>query len=287
MRRSTKFVLSVLVALIAACLNGLFGSEKFTRIDLRALDSVNSKFEERVVACMPTVSRPKGASYVDAAARTFREVTRNSPYFRRLVIFVMDLEPQKNVVVQRLKRASKARAHSWLTVLDGERRHAKDPTRREHGDPPDRITWRSKEALDYAETLERCIEIAGDVSYILVVQDDVTFGQEFKDIAIWADRLHRRPKSRICALSLFDISQRVDSKPEKSSNMVAKLYKPAVAKEFVDYARSMFDHSPIDWLHRDFCAARNLQILVKYPNPIDHKGVVSTFERNKRETMSQ
>mmetsp|Transcript_28015 Transcript_28015/g.110137 ORF Transcript_28015/g.110137 Transcript_28015/m.110137 type:complete len:109 (-) Transcript_28015:2112-2438(-) len=104
---------------------------------------------------MPTVSRPKGASYVDAAARTFREVTRNSPYIRRLVIFVMDLEPQKNAVVQRLKRASKAHHHSWLTVLDGERRNAQEPARREHGDPPDRIMWRSKEALDYAETLER------------------------------------------------------------------------------------------------------------------------------------
>lgn len=66
--------------------------------------------------------------------------------------------------------------------------------------------------------------------------------------------------------------------------MVAKVFRRDVAHDFVTYATEMFDHSPIDWLVRYFCEDRRQKILVRCPNPVHHKGEVSSFKHNKRRT---
>mmetsp|Transcript_6891 Transcript_6891/g.20970 ORF Transcript_6891/g.20970 Transcript_6891/m.20970 type:complete len:289 (-) Transcript_6891:872-1738(-) len=276
----SQSVLVALSAVILALVNGYWNYALFSGVNLGAPDSPQAPFTEKMIACMPTTLRPRHVDYVTAAVRSFRQATRDHPHLRRLVVFVMDKNPSTNYVAARLARTAKK--HPWLTVLEREDRESRKPTRMLHGDPPERVQWRSKEALDYIEVLRRCTDLAKDDQLVVIFQDDVEFDPSLWSVTNWADDMLRRLQKKVCVLSLSDIKQKKDGAPERIANMVAKIYDRKTANEFVDYASDMFDHSPIDWLIMYFCKDRGQKILVRVPNPVHHKGLVSTFSRNRR-----
>lgn len=119
--------------------------------------SADAPFNERIVACMPTVMRPGGVEYVTTALRSFREATRNHRNLRRLFLFVMDTDPASNRMAAQLERASMTTEGEWLQVLPRQNAVNRKPERMNHGDSFERVQWRSKEALDYVQALQRSV----------------------------------------------------------------------------------------------------------------------------------
>lgn len=170
------------------------------------------------------------------------------------------------------------------------------PRKQTLGDDPDRVKWRSKEVLDYAQVLRRCAHMAKG-EYVLVVQDDVLFTPRINSVLEWADRVlvegarevdGKRRMVRICSGSLFDLPSEQteqDGHVLESSNMVARLWRVDAVERVVKYLEQRYDDAPVDWLMDDMCKGRRRLTLVMEPNPVKHRGRVSSFAGNQREGM--
>jgi hypothetical protein len=176
----------------------------------------------------------------------------------------------------------------WLRL---ERRGSDDvpaPVRQTHGDGPERVAWRSKEALDYAEVLERCASLARG-RYVAVVQDDVLFAAGFRRVSAWLDELEDAAGEPWCSASLFDMSGGPGGGAAvlRSSNMVARVWDVGDGGRAVGrlaaYLRARFDASPVDWLADAWCKRRRRRSWAAAPSLVRHRGRVSSFADNARE----
>lgn len=263
-------------------------------------DSIPPSFGEQLVACMPTVSRD-GVEYVSNAVKSWRLATNRSTVMRRLIVFNMD-ENQSDDPNIRPAWVNKVfnvpgKVPSWLSLVRRERALQR-PRKQTHGDSSERISWRSKEAQDYAEVIQRCAEMA-PVRYTLIVQDDVLFTPGFQNVVQWADAMlqereyvdekGRTRKQRICSGSLFDVASSehsgLDAHTLDSSNMVARLWPAEMVPRVARYISLNFDEAPVDWLADDLCRLSRRVTLVMEPNVVRHRGAVSSFAENKREGL--
>lgn len=267
-------------------------------------DVVPPSFAERAVVCMPTVQRRAGAvEYVSNAVKSWRLATNSSTVMRRLVVFDMNVPIQVGRLPSWVdavfgRRGRRRKLPSWLTVLTRESGDMTAPRQFLHGDSEERVKWRSKEALDYAEVLRRCAGLT-DAAYVIVVQDDVLFTERVNEVADWCD-VHmvdrmvtdeesgRRRMMRVCSVSLFDLPGTrtgVDAHSLDSSNMVARVWKKDRVPAMVKYFVSNFDEAPVDWLADRTCRSQRRKTLVMEPNPVRHRGRVSSFEQNDRDGL--
>lgn len=254
---------------------------------------------ERLLACMPTVTR-KNVEYVSNAVKSWRLATNLSIGLGRLVVIDMDvpsIEIRKKEHPEWLEAVlgnKDSSLPSWLIILkrEGVPQTARKVTL---GDSLSRITWRSKEAQDYAQVLSRCAKYSRG-QYVLIVQDDVLFTTSMKDVVQWADSAfvpheyidskgHNKVR-RVCSLSLFDVPKEENYGKDlhmlDSSNMVARIWRTEDVERVVSYISRHFDEAPVDWLVDDMCKIRRRVTLVKEPNAVRHRGVISSFAENDR-----
>lgn len=270
-------------------------AESTLSISLLPIDDPPPSPKTPLLTCMPTVSRPNNIEYVSNAVKSFRLATNNSATLGHLVVFLMD-HPTTKASTRWLRRVTRSVKHPlWLHVLQREG-DVRAPQKQTLGDTLDRVQWRSKEVLDYAQVLRRCARMATG-EYILIVQDDVLFTPEINTVLDWANRVlvdgvrevdGRRKRVRICSGSLFDLpgaKTREDGHVLDSSNMVARLWRADAVEKIVHYLEDRYDEAPIDWLVDEMCKRRRRLTLVMEPNPIRHRGKVSSFAGNQREGM--
>lgn len=218
--------------------------------------------------------------------------------------------------------ASYAELPSWLQVQTRPANVSVRPPRKDTlGDSPERVRWRSKEAQDYAHVLRQCVAAApAGARHVLIVQDDVLFRTSVADVAAWASRMlvqrdytdeevarHRQQVDarlpyvarrgrvqRICSGSLFDIVPSNHSHPGAdtgpghmlfASNMVARVWDIAYVAKITRYIDANYDEKPVDWLIDEMCRTSRRITLVMEPNPVRHRGAVSSFTQNKREGL--
>lgn len=266
-------------------------------------DSIPSSFSERALACMPTVTRRSGrVEYVSNAVKSWRLATNRSLDLRRLAVFDMDVPVSSAspawlsaVFGEGVKRGE---TPSWLTLLKRESNELEAPRKLTYGDSEERVRWRSKEALDYTEVLRRCAELT-EGEYVIVVQDDVLFTKRVTEVVHWCERhmvdeivtdekTGRRRMKRVCSVSLFDLpgaKSGVDGHEIDASNMVARVWKVERVPAMEKYFQTNFDEAPVDWLADRICKSQRRKTLVMDPNPVRHRGKVSSFDRNNREGL--
>lgn len=283
-------------------------------------DETPSDFTEMAIACMPTVRRGNGTvEYVSNAVKSWRLATKDSKSIRRLVVFDMDASDGKGwESIQNAWWSSRSRHQrpKWIEAVFGNSWEGKkvvlptwlEVTRRENNtiveprkitleDSEDRVKWRSKEALDYAEVVQRCGSMTSG-KYVIVVQDDVLFTSRIGEAVEWCeehmvdrvvvDEASGRTKiRRICSVSLFDLvgagRDDSDGHPLESSNMVARVWEREKISALHRYIVSNFDEAPVDWLVDRQCKSKRRKTIVMEPNGVRHRGVVSSFDKNKRE----
>ena len=271
-------------------------------------DSKPSPFQEKVLACMPTVGRV-GAEYVSNAVKSWRLATNGSHEMRRLIVFDVEANnlstgqwTQKIFQMNNaMHQGSVPPLPSWLEIHQREG-HVRQPRKQTLGDSLSRVNWRSKEAQDYAQVLRRCanmMSVSGE--FVLIVQDDVLFTAGVQALVRWAretlrerefvdERTGRRRVQRICSGSLFDIvtddgQQIRDGHIQQSSNMVARVWHPSFVQRVIRYIERNYDEKPVDWLVDDMCRTGRRVTLVMHPNVVRHRGAVSSFSENKREGL--
>lgn len=263
-------------------------------------DAVPPRYDEQVMACMPTVRRI-GVEYVSNAVKSWRLATNGSIALRHLAVFDMDESASSSHRPHWLHRvfvnetgADADGLPSWLSV------HAREgavraPLRHTLGDSDARVAWRAKEAQDYAQVLRRCGALASG-AYLLVVQDDVLFTAGMADVAGWAERTlvvrestdmrGRRQTQRVCGGALFDLASGNVTKEDghllQSSNMVARLWRLDFLHRLAQFVDANFDDAPVDWLTDRLCKNSRRATRVMQPNPVRHRGAVSSFADNHR-----
>jgi hypothetical protein len=279
------------------------------RLDTTCCDNLMDRdLDRELMICMPTVARRDGVEYISNAVKSWAVMSSNSRLASRIAVFGMDTDNEiatshKEAWVSRVFASPKnVPSAAWLTLEMRASAGTKQPRKRTHGDSDARIEWRSKEAMDYVEVLERCNELA-EGRYLAIVQDDVLFTPAMADVVTTLDEIMRdnkgttvANKERWCSASLFDISRNEIRSGGKSwyrhrvekletSNMVARVYArddQTELRRFVRFVRQHFDESPIDWLADTFCRRRRSFTYVLHPNPVRHRGVVSSFADNDR-----
>lgn len=246
--------------------------------------------------CMPTVIRANGSvEYVSNAVKSWFLAFDATP--PPLVVY--DLSPTPSTFQWR-QSVSDASASAWLTTArlpPG----TSEKTRFTLNDSAARVAWRSKEAKDYASVLRACANLAqqrGATSedLVLIVQDDVLFHPTIADARQWASKemklgaRSRRTRrghiipQRVCSAALFDISG-VGDAPLDQSNLVARYWRIGDIEAAAKYFDRHFADKPVDWLADDFCRKRHAVVVVHRPNPVRHRGRVSSFSENKRDNL--
>lgn len=266
-------------------------------------DFISPLFSERALVCMPTVTRRSGRiEYVSNAVKSWRLATNGSTTLRRIAVFDMDVPMSSGtpawldaVFGESIKGKE---TPSWLTLLKRESKDVGAPRKHLHGDSEERVRWRSKEALDYAEVLRRCAELSKG-PYVIVVQDDILFTERVNEVVDWCERnmvdemvtdekTGRRRMMRVCSVSLFDLpgaKSGIDGHVLDASNMVARVWKVDRVSTMEKYFRTNFDEAPVDWLADRICKSQRRKTLVMDPNPVRHRGKVSSFDQNNREGL--
>lgn len=286
-------------------------------------DSVQrAPFEpERMLSCVPTVARPNNIEYASNTVKSWRVATMNNSYMGRMIVFEMDVDERSRDTHQKLWLSRVFNADpfssnsSWLEVRHRRSDFIRAPRKRTHGDSVERVSWRSKEALDYAEVLERCASLT-DGDYIAIFQDDVLFAPHVDKLLDQLDAVMLTPSTAAaenqlrsshagndgiwCGASLFDVNEQENEVaksssssfyffPQRSSNMVARVYSLRDGGKFVSrlvkFIRRRFDESPVDWLVDQFCAHQGYTTYVLRPLAVRHRGAVSSLKGNKREGL--
>ncbi|KAI0557176.1 N-Acetylglucosaminyltransferase-IV (GnT-IV) [Gracilaria domingensis] len=270
--------------------------DTLSTLRIRPEDYVHPQFRVRGVACMPSVTRwldGERVEYVSNAVKSWRLATNRSLELRQLTVFDMDAIPAKRPFwLDNVFESTVTELPSWLRLATREHELIA-PRKLTLGDDEERVKWRSKEALDYAEVLRRCTE-QSDAEYIIIVQDDVLFRFQMNKVVSWCDQHLQdsftvneqgRPKHiRKCSASLFDLSaEEEDAHELRSSNMVARVWRRDVVQSMVRYLTTNFDEAPVDWLADRRCRNQRRRNVVMEPNPVRHRGRVSSFPANERE----
>lgn len=253
---------------------------------------------------MPTVRRSIPTNYLSNAIKSWRLATNHSSILRTLVIFNMDpIHPHYNLESQFLQDlfinspSSRSKLPSWLRLYQRQT-PLRSPRKLTLQDSAARVAWRSKEALDYAEVLQRCASLASsDMQYIIIVQDDILFRPSIRNVIHWSHQ-HIRPQvdkhdpqrhrlRRVCGASLFDLppnnpNRLPDAHVLQTSNMVARVWPINYVTALHKYILHNFDEAPVDWLADRKCSGQKRSVLVMEPQPVRHRGAVSSFAENNR-----
>ncbi|KAA8494079.1 hypothetical protein FVE85_4054 [Porphyridium purpureum] len=237
---------------------------------------------ERVLVhvCIPTVARPGGVEYLSSTLDSLAyqlDLAGNKPaWLDGVTVYNMHVPAEEHVTPQRYFESKRSR-RAWLRV-----RIRNEPVREHrvmtHGDGIRRVVWRSKEAQDYELTLQMCMAENPHVTYFAVVQDDVEFNEGIRDLASWVAQRYSRPAA-VCSLSLYDEDSATPPNGElRADNMVARVWERSRAADFANYIYERYDVDPVDWLARSFCKRKRKPTRVMVPNPLSHRGEISTLQ---------
>lgn len=149
------------------------------------------------------------------------------------------------------------------------------------GDSPERIWWRSKEALDTAATIEAALQADTTASYYIHFQDDIRVAAGFLDkLRSYLAGLpqHQRSQDFISMYSSGDYGR---TKPYINAGtpvgMVAFCIPRKLATGLARHIREKFYTKPVDWLMEDYRVLQNSNEHVIVPNLVQHQGGQSTL----------
>lgn len=142
-----------------------------------------------------------------------------------------------------------------------------------HGDPPERVYWRSKENLDKAYLIEAALQVSRGAKYYLQIEDDLRFAPHFLGRLQSFIRTQQGQGRSVDVVSLYGESGL------KGSQAIA--YRVGLLQEFVNELRQKFYHSPYDWMLEDFRRHRNLSLDIIVPNLVQHIGIYSSLANKK------
>lgn len=245
------------------------------------------------VACMPTVARANGSvEYISNAAKSWWLAHAGNP--PPLRVFEMDPGPVGPIAPAWLSAVGKRGPPEtgWLRTqrLAGASRV---PRRARPGEFAERVAWRSKEAQDYAAVLRACVvtAVAAGAGEVLIVEDDVLFTRSFARAGDWARRMLSdggrtrvdgrgvRRKVRVCSASLFELRGK---ESQRLTSTVARVWRAEDGLSVADYVGNHHTHAPVDVLVNDWCRKRRAFIALLRPNPVRHRGRVSSFSSLER-----
>ena len=267
-------------------------------VSTTATTTIQVSAQQIPVTCMPTVTRDNGKiEYISNSVKSWYLAHNGTPP----PLHVYDMDIHQNFDNEWQKRIGVTDS-SWLKVL---RLNISQmmPTKFTLNDSKSRVHWRSKEARDYSAVLKDCVRVAklsdttSDDTLILIIQDDVLFNRDIVKSHQWATNVlsdigRTRINSagvevaiRTCSASLFDLGNHVGDEPLEISNLVARFWRVGEALQFADYIQRHFDDAPVDWLADRWCRRRRAIVPVQRPNPVRHRGRVSSFIENKRDNL--
>lgn len=277
----------------------------------KKVESQSQSQSQVPLACMPTVTRANGSvEYVSNAVKSWYLVHKRSGKRRipPLVVYDMNsINSNNNNWASKIGDPSTMENEPWFSIVRLNLTHV-NPTRHTLGDNPQRVRWRTKEARDYAGVLRDCARRATNMyssaaseNYVLMVQDDVLFRRDAASSHLWAQRIMNDSQrtrvtysgktvhQKVCSASLWEnASHNSDGEEEeemKGSNLVARYWRIDDVENIAAYIERHFDDAPVDWLADRWCRKRRGVVPCKRPNPVRHRGKVSSFAENKRDDL--
>ena len=136
--------------------------------------------------------------------------------------------------------------------------------KRNFGDPPERVKWRSKQNLDYAYLFTYCRNIS---TYYLQLEDDVSAVRGFaKRLQSFVEQKNNDNTTWFC-IQFCNLG------------FIGKLFRSSDLDEIVTYIIMFFDEQPGDLLLKYLQKIKTqFQDIISYPTLFQHEGVVSSLE---------
>lgn len=193
---------------------------------------------------------------------------------------------------------SKRRPQKWFDALPKRVRVArplnkvtpseKNGARDKHGDPPERVRWRSKVAHDTYEAIAYGKSVRE--AHFVMLEDDVRLSRDFFPTLLRITRSRQRGGKEWLACTLlnpveYDHGRVYRDLDEYVYEACAQgmLYNKGLSLEkLLDYFEKNWRHDPADWIIRDFQRLSKATICVAVPNVVQHVGAVSTFSGKVR-----
>ena len=143
-----------------------------------------------------------------------------------------------------------------------------DNLKRNFGDKPNRVKWRSKQVADFAFMFLYSQNIS---KYYLQIEDDVISANNF----VTAIRDYIRVQKKQWALLEFS-----------ELGFIGKLFKSKDLWKLAQYMLTFYDEQPIDWLIRYFrMSMAQGDVRMRKPTLFQHMGLTSSFDTSKQNKL--
>ena len=195
---------------------------------------------------------------------------------------------------------SKRRPQKWFDALPERVRVArplhkvaaaaleKNGARDKHGDPPERVRWRSKVAHDTYEAIAYGKSVRE--AHFVMLEDDVRLSRDFFPTLLRITRSRQRGEKEWLACTLLNpveydhgrVYRDLDEYVYEACAQGMLYNKGDPLNGLLDYFEKNWRYDPADWIIRDFQRLSKATIYVAVPNVVQHVGAVSTFSGKVR-----
>ena len=222
-------------------------------------------FIGRLTIGIPSVTRKNGMTYI---AQTIQSLVSNTTPTQRatmvIVVFLADIDIQSNEIIkQQLMKLHEVHLQSGfiqIVTVDKSLYPPLEGLKRNFGDSPDRVGWRSKQAVDYAFLL---MYAQGISKYYLQLEDDVISASDYSG----------------------KIMDYIDDQTEpwvvlefSTLGFIGKLFRDSDLSRLAQYLWMFYNEQPVDWLIDYFrLSLTQKDRLINYPSIFQHMGVVSSY----------
>ena len=225
---------------------------------------------------IPSIKRINGINYLTQTLDSLiQSTTPDEQMLCVVVVFLADLDLRYNN--NTLKNLTVAYSHyidiGFIHVIQAYQEIYPDfmTLKRNFNDKPDRVKWRSKQAIDFAYMFSYAQNIS---KYYIQIEDDVRCAKGFaffiKDYISKVDRSRKH-------WALLEFSE---------LGFIGKLVRSSDLSKFSDYLLLFFDEQPVDWLLTSFrlSMAQRKQMMRK-PTLFQHHGEISSFDISKKNDL--
>lgn len=275
----------------------------------------------RFVLGMTSVSRSGHPGYVHAAVKSLVAALESSAAANSsappitLLLFNGDYPPSKHTAIAAIQADGNITASSAVTLriidtggLHPQLRAALQPDGSHNltdpifHDPPERLWWRSKEALDTAFLMNTALQhIAKQQAaapavacrppwWYLHFQDDIKVTPGFLDkLTTYINRI-KALGQQADIITLFSSGDggRQPREPyivEINTGGQALVFNVSFVESFVPFLKQHFTMKPVDWLMGDYLKSVKGQFHVYLPNLVQHCGRISSL-KNKIQPLT-
>eukprot|EP01012_Entosiphon_sulcatum_P026399 TRINITY_DN31847_c0_g1_i1.p1 TRINITY_DN31847_c0_g1~~TRINITY_DN31847_c0_g1_i1.p1 ORF type:complete len:492 (-),score=57.01 TRINITY_DN31847_c0_g1_i1:42-1484(-) len=146
-------------------------------------------------------------------------------------------------------------------------------------DPPERVRWRAKHALDTAYVMAYCMNQTYD--YYLHLEDDISALPHFPSLLReWTDThfAHRNDWTMLAFYNPWRTNPPFEEiKPYNFFGVIGQLLRRSDVETVMEFLRKNFDESPLDWLFVDLLTKFRGRLFARDCSLFQHEGRVSSF----------